>query len=91
MDVQTVIAKAKDYVSSIFGPEGAFNIGLEEVRFDGDNDAWDVTIGFSRPWDRGSTSPIIQTPDKRTYKIVEISDRDGRVVGVRNRLPAGEF
>lgn len=85
MDVQSAIAKAKAYVTDIFGPEGAFNVGLEEVQFDGKANAWDVTIGFSRPWDQARASALIPATDRRTYKVVEIDDDDGRVIAVRNR------
>lgn len=87
MEVKDAITVAKSYISDIFGPEGAFNIGLEEVQFDVDKSLWSVTIGFSRPWDR----PVVQNAllpqaEKRTYKIVEIEDVYERVVGVRNRM-----
>jgi hypothetical protein len=87
MDVKEVINTAKAYILDIFGPEGAFNIGLEEVQFDGDKDIWAVTIGFSRPWDRPAVqNTLLPQQEKRTYKIVEISDTYNRVIGVRNRM-----
>ncbi|GGA40145.1 hypothetical protein [Sphingomonas psychrolutea] len=84
MDVQAAVAKAKSYVTQIFGPEGATNIGLEEVRFDDEKSIWNVTIGFTRPWDNPSRSPLLPIADKRTYKAVEIDD-GGNVLAVRNR------
>lgn len=87
MDVKEAITTAKDYILDIFGPEGAFNIGLEEVQFDGDKDTWSVTIGFSRPWDRPSVqNALVPQQEKRTYKVVEINDTHERVIGVRNRM-----
>lgn len=85
MDVQTAIAKAKAYVADIFGPEGVFNVGLEEVQFDDKANAWDVTVGFSRPWDQTKASPLLPATEKRTYKIVEIDNVNGGIIAVRNR------
>ncbi|WP_294131632.1 hypothetical protein [Sphingobium sp.] len=86
MEVKEAIAIAKSYITDIFGPEGAFNVGLEEVQFDGDS-LWSVTIGFSRPWDRPAVqNALLPQQEKRTYKIVEINDNSERVVGVKNRM-----
>ncbi len=84
MDVKTNINIAKSYISDIFEPEGAFNIGLEEVIYDSEKDVWSVTVGFSRPWDRQNLSSIIPQREKRTYKIVDINNH-GQIVGMRNR------
>jgi hypothetical protein len=80
----------KSYIAEIFNDEGVFNIGLEEVEFrDG---VWEVTVGFSRKWDRPPSNPfnqITSQPDSRalsrTYKVVEVNDDDRTVLGVRNR------
>ena len=62
MDVKQAIAVAKSYVSTVYQEEGVFNIGLEEVLFD--NGTWDVTIGFSRPWDKYPVAFLQQRQDK---------------------------
>lgn len=93
MEVKQAIQTAKSYVSDIFCDEGAFNIGLEEVEFSGSR--WEVTIGFSRQWDKPPRNPFsamtsLEQPDlravNRTYKVVEIDDESGEVIGVRNRV-----
>jgi hypothetical protein len=92
MDVKEAIATAKAYIADIYSDEGVFNVGLEEVEFG--STSWDVTIGFSRRWDRPRANPFTmavgQEPDttalSRTYKVVQIDDETGRVLGVRNRV-----
>ena len=91
MEVKQAILKAKEYVANIFSDEGVFNVGLEEVEFR--SGKWDVTIGFSRKWDRPPRNPFAvaldQTQDssalRRTYKIVEIDDITEEVTAVSNR------
>jgi hypothetical protein len=92
MEVKKAVSIARDYISEIFSDEGVFNIGLEEVEYLGTK--WEVTIGFSRKWDRPPRnpfdSPALGTqPDyrgiNRTYKIVELDDETEAVLGVRNR------
>jgi hypothetical protein len=90
MEVTEAIKIAKDYIALIYGDEGAFNIGLEEVELDGEQ--WRVTVGFSRRWDRPPQSPFgikLEGPDHRatarTYKVVEIDNETEEVLGVTNR------
>lgn len=89
MDVREAITVAKTYVAEVFADERAQNVGLEEVEYDEAARAWNVTIGFSRPWDFPVTlSGIVsanRNPIRRTYKTVRISDEDGKIVSVKNR------
>jgi hypothetical protein len=94
MNAKEAIQRAKTYVADIFGDEGVINIGLEELSFDDSSQKWDVTVGFSRQWD-SLNSPFasaLSTPPKysRTYKIVEVSNTDGAVLGVKNRAVQAE-
>lgn len=94
MEVKKAISIAKDYIADVFADEGVFNVGLEEVEFSGSR--WEVTIGFSRKWDKPPRSPFSvaalgETPPdlrgiNRTYKTVEIHDDTEQVLGVRNRV-----
>lgn len=91
MDVKEAIMAAKKYIAEIYEDEGIFNVGLEEVEFNADK--WEVTIGFSRKWDRAPRNPFSTAlPGQeqpravsRTYKIVDVNDSDGRVLAVHNR------
>jgi hypothetical protein len=93
IDVKEAIKIAKQYVAEVFEDEGVFNIGLEEIELHGDQ--WEVTIGFSRKWDRPPSNPFAnigaiapQRDDRsvsRTFKIVTIEGEGGEVSGLSNR------
>ncbi|WP_407471149.1 hypothetical protein [Xanthomonas campestris] len=86
MNVKEAVDLAKSYIADLFGPEGAQNIGLEEVEPDLDNGRWLVTIGFSRPWDQSNALfASIGSAPRRTYKLVTISSGEKQVVSVKNR------
>ncbi len=50
MDVKEAVRTAKKYVAELFTDETIANGGLEEVEFNNTSNNWEVTIGFSRPW-----------------------------------------
>jgi hypothetical protein len=88
MDVKAAVATAKQHVADLFADEKITNLGLEEVEFHDADNTWHITLAFSRPWDT-VTSPFIalregQVP-KRSFKIIKISDNEGRVLSVKNR------
>ena len=85
VDVKQAAKTAKKYVVDLFADEQIDHVGLEEVKFDDSSDVWEITIGFSRPWDRGLL-PIAPDPARRSYKIVRISDADGQVMSVVHRV-----
>ena len=82
MEVKQAVATAKDYVADLFEDEQIAHVGLEEVKLLGG--VWEITIGFSRPWDRGVLS-IAPDPSLRSYKVVRIRDTSGEVLSVVNR------
>ena len=84
MDVKQAARTAKKYVIDIFSDEQIDHVGLEEVKFDHDSDVWEITIGFSRPWDRALLQ-IAPDPARRSYKVVRINDTDGHVLSVVHR------
>lgn len=88
MDARDAIARAKTYVAEVFADDKPRNIGLEEIRFDEDQKAWLITVGFSRPWDaaRPYVTALGQDIDlRRTYKVVRVGDADGAIVSLTNR------
>ena len=95
MEIQEAIKAAKDIVADLFKSDRPTNIGLEELEFDEDSDAWDVTIGFSRPWDaprlgatQAALGEIYGRPAqelRRTYKVVSLSKKDGKLISITNR------
>lgn len=91
MEAKEAITKAKNYIADVYEDEGIFNIGLEEIEFS--DDAWSVTIGFSRQWDKPPRSPFTTTiapaadyrANSRSYKVIKIRDKDGSIISLRNR------
>ena len=51
MKVKDVAQQAIVHIAEIFESEQPENIGLEEISFNENEKIWEVTIGFSRPWD----------------------------------------
>ena len=88
MDVKDAVRAARDFVALMYHDEEITDIGLEEVEFDECSEHWRVTIGFSRPWDKTKSVPIriadVQRP--RFYKVVRISDSDGEIISLKDRI-----
>nr|VFJ97901.1 MAG: hypothetical protein BECKLFY1418B_GA0070995_111011 [Candidatus Kentron sp. LFY] len=90
MNVKDAVRKAIEYVADVFGPEKPGNIGLEEVVFDEFDNAWEITIGFSRPWDYPPASGdigVLLRPKvpQRQYKTIRIDDNTGDVKSITMR------
>ena len=88
LDVKQAVAMAKQQILDLFIEEKLINVGLEEIEYDAESNAWDVTIGFSRPWDepRNALAALgSSTFPRRSYKIVKISSGKGEVLGIMNR------
>lgn len=91
MDVKEAVGIAKKYVTDLFADETITHTGLEEVMFDELSGDWKVTIGFAPHWNHFNalTATLFDgRPDRhhRSYKVVRISDRDGRVISLTDRL-----
>jgi len=89
MNAKEAVRLAKDYIQDMFESEQIMNLGLEEVEFDEDSNSWNVTIGFSRPWDApanalAAVAQRLNLPN-RSYKVVCIDDSAGKVRSVKNR------
>ena len=90
MQVKDVVAMAVDHIRELFEHEQLSNLGLEEVEFDPDQEAWIVTVGFSRPWDYPQKTALGDLvagkamQPKRSFKVVRISDKGQEVLSVKN-------
>ncbi len=97
-ELKDTLKTAVTYVSQIEAltgkgetPEAFLNnsdVAIEEVYFDDASDAWDVSVGFFRPWNRTGDSVLVPTsraviPQMRTMKTVVIDNRENRVVEYR--------
>jgi hypothetical protein len=87
IDVKEAVRIAIQYVSDLFEPEKISNLGLEEVVFDESTKAWDVTVGFSRPWNyfSGLAGAFQPTDARRQYKVVRVNADSGNVISVKIR------
>ena len=98
MNVQEAVRLAKNYVTDVFVEEKITNVGLEEVEFNDMENCWEITIGFSRPWDYQTRSPFEQATDPfhtqrrprtRSFKVVNIDADNATVLSVKNREVTG--
>lgn len=88
MDVKEAVRTAKVYLTDIYSDEEIVNVGLEEVRYDDDDDKWYVTIGFSRPWDQRVPMTIRSQQAglvERSYKELCIDDATEEVESLTTR------
>lgn len=100
MDVREAVQTAKAHIADLYADENIQHIGLEEVIFDDALDAWKVTVGFFRAWDKRNT-PLGEfaalsggkNPDwrRRAFKVVKIDNETGEISAMTHRsLPAAE-
>ena len=88
MEVKEAVKIAIDYIAEVFSDENLSNIGLEEITFDEINDSWNVTVGFSRPWDYQAPGVVAGLQPKqpvREFKIITVSNKDGKVIAIKIR------
>ena len=87
MNVKEAVRAANKYITELFADEEVQDLGLEEVVFDETANAWKITIGFSRPRERRSLAANLVGQDwkNRSFKVVEINDHTGEIVGMTHR------
>lgn len=89
MDVKEAVRIAKNYLDELFEGEGLMNIGLEEIVFREISNSWEITLGFSRPWNQKNSLVAAISEGghpTRSYKVVSINDDDGRVKSLTDRV-----
>ena len=91
MDVKNAIKIAKDYITEVLADEQVTNLGLEETEFDPETGRWNITLGFSRPWNtpRTRAQEVLENlgavPSlRRSFKVISISE-EGHVLSMKNR------
>ena len=88
MDVRTAVAKAKEWLAEVMEEEGITNVGLEEVEFDRDHNVWQITLGFSRPWNsvRNAFTAISGEPvPRRSFRVITVKEPNGEVISMARR------
>lgn len=91
MDVKSAVKKAVQYIQEVFETENITNVGLEEITFDDSQSIWEVTVGFSRPWDKKPSlqlNPLLamREPLAREYKTIFIDDETEEVKSLKIRV-----
>lgn len=85
---------AAAHIKDLYGEQDAQNIPLEKVRFEPENNRWDVTIGFNRKASLPVSSfirnneqlrELLNQDIERVYKVVEVDGTSGAVLGMRMR------
>lgn len=87
LKAKDAVALAKSYLNELLSEEGLYNVGLEELEFDEGHGTWEVTLGFSRPWDRpsGPLSTFERDPRSRDYRRITVADHSGEVTSIKIR------
>lgn len=90
MKARDAIGIAKRYLSEVFDEENILNLGLEEIEYDEAQKTWNVTLGFSRPWNqqRNVLSALVQDEHsslRRDYRVVRVRESDGEVTSIKLR------
>lgn len=83
LDMREAVRTAKRFITEYFDDEEITEIGLEEIKYQGD--ALNITIGFVRPWDSSRDYLTRELTKQRSYKVVRI-DRNGNVESLMDRL-----
>ena len=88
MDVREAVQSAKQHLLELFDTEPISYVGLEEVDFDDKYEEWNITISFTRVWETTPLTTAIsgKPPEHRNYKVFRISDQDGRVKSIKDRI-----
>ncbi|MDE0145788.1 MAG: hypothetical protein OXI53_09555 [Nitrospira sp.] len=87
MDMKEAVRTAKKHITELFTDETITHVGLEEVEFNNSSNNWEITIGFSRPWQNISLATALSNrPPARSYKLVCINDNDGHMISVTDRV-----
>ena len=88
MDVREAVQSAKQHLLELFNSEPISYVGLEEVDFDDEAQEWIITVSFSRLWERNTLPASMREtpPEDRHFKVFRMSDSDGRVKSVKDRV-----
>lgn len=89
MNAKEAVKSAKKYISEMLAEEGIINLGLEEIERDDAKKMWNITLGFSRPWNSTGALAAIAggAAAQRTYRTIRIREADGQVISMTRRDP----
>ena len=87
MEVKQAIATARTYFTEVFADEDKQRPTLEEVWFDETRSTWHITFGLQRSQGRTLFDPLGHLTSNTIYKVVEVADKDGKIVSIKVRNP----
>lgn len=82
------VERAKTWLRATLAGESISNLGLEEVEHG--PGYWNVTVGFSRPWDEARNAVTVLTGAvilQRTLKTITVDEQTGEIVAMKTRNP----
>ncbi len=88
MEVSNAVQTAKENVASLFENDGLVKVTLEEVEFDDIDGVWNITLGLFRQLSFPTKNALLALTNpeyEKSYKIVRVSDGDGKFLSVKNR------
>ena len=93
MDLKEAVRAGRVFIDEVFADEDTSDTRLEEVEYDGREEAWNITFSFLRPTGTVSTTDVLlpSGPSKgtrnvrRDYKVVTVDSSSGRATSIRHR------
>lgn len=82
IDGKTAVVKAKLYLADLMADEKLSNIGLEELELNRSTNAWNVTLGFTRPWNNAFAG---LAPTPRSFRVLSVNADTGDILGMTMR------
>lgn len=93
LDVKKAVKLAKDWLAETLKDENISNLGLEEVEFSEAENAWKITLGFSRPWNTQRNALTAITGDiaaRRAFRVITVDDVSEEITSMKRRLAGDE-
>lgn len=81
LDVKEAALRASEYFASLYSPELAANVRLEEVEMSDDGDFWLITLSYPRT----GLDAIMGSSGNREYKQFKIEAGTGKVISMKIR------
>ncbi len=87
MEAKEAVLRAKKHLIHVYEGEDIAAPTLEEVWFEPAKKIWFVTLGVRRiAMSQGSVADRLGLASLPDYKVVRISDTDGKALSVRDRV-----
>ena len=95
MEIREAVQLAKEFVAHIYEGDHITDIAFEGHDFDHENKSWEITIGFMHPVharnirdtrDTSAMPPFLVKSLQRSYKVVRINPKSGKVESFKDRF-----